>query len=221
MGAVRQVAALVATLTLATASPARADPVDQWRDYISEASFRFGIPQAWIIRVMWIESGGKTVRGGRPTTSRAGAMGLMQLMPATWGAMRAALGLGDDPHDPRDNIIAGTAYLRLMYDRFGYPGLFGAYNAGPGRYGAYTLGRSRLPQETTAYLALATGRAGSTRPAYIAANHVTGLGVTGHPDHLFFAVRTPQTVSLITPAITNLPAQAGLFVRLNTAPGTQ
>jgi soluble lytic murein transglycosylase-like protein len=49
--------------------------------------------------------------------------------------MRGRLGLGTNPHDPRDNILAGTLYLRLMYDRFGYPGLFGAYNAGPGRYG--------------------------------------------------------------------------------------
>src|SRR5689334_17532186 len=62
-----------------------------------------------------------------PDRSRAGAMGLMQLMPATWRAMRASLGLGQDPHDPRDNILAGTFYLRAMYDRFGYPGLFAAY----------------------------------------------------------------------------------------------
>ena len=57
----------------------------------------------------------------------------MQLMPRTWNDMRARLALGPDPDDPRDNILAGTAYLRLMYDRFGYPGMFAAYNAGPGR----------------------------------------------------------------------------------------
>ena len=48
--------------------------------------------------------------------------------------------------------MAGTAYLRAMYDRFGYPGLFGAYNAGPARYADYLAGRTRLPGETIAYL---------------------------------------------------------------------
>ena len=74
-------------------------------------------------------------------------MGLMQLMPATWAAMRAEHGLGHDPHDPRDNILAGTAYLRAMYDRFGYPGLFAAYNAGPGNVNKWIRanGDPRLP----------------------------------------------------------------------------
>lgn len=57
-------------------------------------------------------------------------MGLMQLMPATWRDTRELLGLGADPHNAHDNILAGTFYLRPMYDRFGYPGLFAAYNAG-------------------------------------------------------------------------------------------
>ena len=86
-------------------------------------------------------------------------MGLMQLMPATWAAMRAAHGLGRDPHDPRDNILAGTAYLRAMYDRFGYPGLFAAYNAGPGRYAAHLATGRALPAETRAYLTQVAGTA--------------------------------------------------------------
>lgn len=88
--------------------------------------------------------------------SPKGAMGLMQLMPATWAEMRAAHRLGPDPHDPRDNILAGTAYLRAMYDRFGYPGLFAAYNAGPSRYAEHLTSGRRLPGETVAYVA-ATG----------------------------------------------------------------
>src|SRR6185312_12369828 len=84
--------------------------------------------------------------------SRAGAMGLMQLMPGTWAAIRQRLGLGLDPDDPRDNILAGTFYLRLMYDQFGYPGLFAAYNAGPARYAAHLATGSALPGETIAYL---------------------------------------------------------------------
>src|SRR3546814_2650793 len=82
------------------------------------------IPQGWIAAVMQAESAGLTHLHGHPITSRAGAMGLMQLMPGTWAAMRRQHGLGGDPYDPRDNILAGAAYLRAMYDRFGYPGLF-------------------------------------------------------------------------------------------------
>jgi len=149
-------------LTLLVAAPAGAnsqggDPVARWHAEIAEASARFGVPVAWIERVMRAESGGMTMLDGRPITSRAGAMGLMQLMPATWAAIRATYGLGRNPHDPRDNILAGTAYLRAMYDRFGYPGLFGAYNAGPGRYAAYLATGRPLPGETRAYLATLSG----------------------------------------------------------------
>ena len=148
----------LAALALVVATPAKAETVDRWRPYVEEASARYGVPVAWIERVMRAESGGRTTLNGRPITSHAGAMGLMQLMPGTWADMRARLGLGNDPHHPRDNIMAGTYYLRLMYDRFGYPGLFGAYNAGPARYSAYLAGRSRLPGETRAYMASVTGQ---------------------------------------------------------------
>src|SRR3546814_21045489 len=54
-------------------------------------------------------------------------------------------------------------YLRLMYDRFGYPGLFAAYNAGPGRYADHLSTGRPLPGETRAYLtALAGGEATQT-----------------------------------------------------------
>lgn len=142
----------IAALLLVLARPAGAQTVAQWQPYIAEASLRFGIPESWIERVMRAESGGRTTAGGRPIRSPKGAMGLMQLMPGTWRDMRSRLGLGHDPDDPRDNILAGTFYLRLMYDGFGYPGLFGAYNAGPERYAAWTAGRGRLPAETIAYL---------------------------------------------------------------------
>lgn len=163
MGALRtfRVALLVCSLTLA-AAPARADQVGRWRAEIDEASLRFGIPTRWIERVMRAESGGRTMHNGRPIRSHAGAMGLMQLMPGTWAAMRDAHRLGPDPDVPRDNIFAGTAYLRAMYDRFGYPGLFGAYNAGPARYAAWLQGRSRLPGETVAYLRSVSGQPSAT-----------------------------------------------------------
>ncbi|UIJ44774.1 lytic transglycosylase domain-containing protein [Sphingomonas cannabina] len=154
MAALNRLARTVATAAaLFAAAPAGADPLAPWRVHIAEAAARFGLPAAWIERVMIAESGGRTRLNGRPITSHAGAMGLMQLMPGTWAEMRARLGLGHDPHDPRDNILAGTYYLRLMYDRFGYPGCFAAYNAGPGRYAEHLAAGRPLPGETVAYVA--------------------------------------------------------------------
>ena len=167
---------LLAALALVASMPVHAQAVERWRPHIDEASARFGVPVEWIERVMQTESGGRTTLGSRPIVSRAGAMGLMQLMPGTWADMRARLGLGADPHAPRDNILAGTLYLRLMYDRFGYPGLFGAYNAGPGRYASWLAGRTSLPGETLDYIAAVAGpsRLGSVRraPMLRAANGV-------------------------------------------------
>lgn len=145
---------------IVTADPVCAgerEGVSRWRAEIAEASARFGVPVLWIEQVMRAESRGRTVQNGRPITSSAGAMGLMQVMPATWAELRARLGLGSDPHAPRDNILAGTAYLREMYDRFGYPGLFAAYNAGPTRYSASLATGRPLPAETRAYLAEVAG----------------------------------------------------------------
>lgn len=152
-----------------TASQAAAQPVERWSGYIAEASARFAVPEEWIRRVMKAESGGETMLSGRPIVSPAGAMGLMQLMPGTWRDLREAYGLGADPHDPHDNIIAGTAYLRAMYERFGYPGLFGAYNAGPARYAGHLATGRRLPAETIAYVAAITNAPPPAPPAGISA----------------------------------------------------
>lgn len=153
-GAIRT--ALVATI-LCVSGPGRAetaaDRLTRWQPFIVEASARFGIPEAWIRAVMQAESGGRTWMNGQPNVSKAGALGLMQVMPETYAEMRVAHGFGPDPHDPRDNILAGTAYLRAMLDRFGYPGLFAAYNAGPGRYERHLATDEALPGETIAYLA--------------------------------------------------------------------
>ena len=102
---------------------------DSYAELIAEAAQRFAIPAAWIRAIMRIES-----RGDRRVVSAKGAMGLMQLMPETWAALRARYGLGRDPFDPHDNILAGAAFLREMHDRYGSPGFLAAYNAGPGRY---------------------------------------------------------------------------------------
>ena len=145
---------------------------------------------------MFAESGGRTIWNGRPTVSHAGALGLMQLMPATWADMRRRLGLGQDPHAPRDNILAGTLYLRLMYDRFGYPGLFGAYNAGPARYAAYLEGRRSLPGETRDYLrkvamtdASPPGRGNSKSAVLVAKPELPGPEIPAAKADLFFIRR--------------------------------
>ena len=116
--------------------------------HVSEASRRFGIPEAWIYAVMRTESAGRI-----GAVSSAGAMGLMQLMPGTWARQRARFDLGADPFDPRDNIMAGTSYLREMYDRYGAYGMLAAYNTGPGRYEDWRDKRRPLPAETRAYIA--------------------------------------------------------------------
>nr|WP_246448110.1 lytic transglycosylase domain-containing protein [Novosphingobium flavum] len=187
------------------ATPARAEEVYRWRPMIEEASTRFGIQASWIERVMQAESRGYTTLNGRPIRSRAGAMGLMQLMPATWMDMRMRLGLGTNPDDPRDNILAGTFFLRLMYDRFGYPGLFGAYNAGPAAYAAWLAGTRRLPGETVAYL----DTVGST-------SQPMSLTTQSAAPPPLFVVR--RTVSEDRSSPTASEPQASLFAVRNVAP---
>ncbi len=115
---------------------------------------RFGIPEHWIRAVLRAESAG-AVRA----ISSAGAMGLMQVMPDTWADLRARYRLGRNPYDPRDNILAGTAYLREMWNRYGnVTAMLAAYNAGPVRYDQYRATGRALPAETRAYVAaLAAG----------------------------------------------------------------
>jgi hypothetical protein len=124
----------------------------RWDAIITEASQRFHIPKTWIRAVMRQESGGRTMLGdGVPMVSRAGAVGLMQVLPATYVDMAAQYRLGDNPFEPRDNIMAGTAYLRWLQHKYGYPAMFAAYNAGPGRLEDHLKGAS-LPAETRAYV---------------------------------------------------------------------
>ena len=91
--------------------------------HLDEATLKTGLPAALLDAVIRTES------GYRPrAVSSAGAIGLMQLMPAT----ARALGVSD-PFEPRQNILGGARYLRRMYDRFGSLSLaIAAYNAGPG-----------------------------------------------------------------------------------------
>ena len=120
------------------------DPFAAW---IAEAAHRFHIPASWISDVMRVES-----RDDARAVSPKGAMGLMQLMPETWAYLRLRYGLGTDPFEPRNNILAGAAYLRELHDRFGDPGFLAAYNAGPARYESFLATGRPLPDETRAYI---------------------------------------------------------------------
>lgn len=136
--------------------------------HVAEAARRFGIPEAWIWAVMRTES-----NGDPGATSPVGAMGLMQLMPATWATLTARYGLGINVWDVRANILAGAAYLREMVDRYGdLPSALAAYNAGPGRVDDWRARGRSLPTETIAYVAKIApmvGTSGIAAPAELPA----------------------------------------------------
>ncbi|MGK6317157.1 lytic transglycosylase domain-containing protein [Neorhizobium sp. DT-125] len=122
--------------------------VDPWASYVAEAARRFAIPDRWIRAVMRVESDHDP-----QAVSPKGAMGLMQIMSATWQELRIRYRLGDDPYDPRNNVLAGAAYLAELHDLYGSPGFLAAYNAGPGRYEQHLVTGDPLPAETVDYIA--------------------------------------------------------------------
>lgn len=130
------------------ASTASAEAALPWQSFIDEAASRFSVPPSWIRAVIRIES-----NGNPKAVSPKGAVGLMQVMPDTYAELRVRCGLGADPTDPHDNIVAGTAYLRDMRERFGTAGLIAAYNAGPQRYQEHLATGRPLPDETLTYVA--------------------------------------------------------------------
>ena len=181
---------------------------------VAEAAQRFGIPELWIWRVMHAESRGRT-----GAVSHAGAMGLMQIMPGTWTSLTARHRLGSDPFDPRANILAGAAYLRAMWDRYGDVRLMlAAYNAGPGRADAYAAGRRALPAETIAYVA-------KIAPELHASGSATAASLTPSPapgwrDAGLFAERKSpeenmQTTGPSGPAVPAPSAGVSLFIPLS------
>lgn len=92
---------------------------------VREATREYNLPGALLYAVIHAESGGETA-----AASHAGALGLMQLMPATARAMGV-----EDPLDPHQNVLGGARYLNRLLER--YDGrlrlALAAYNAGPGR----------------------------------------------------------------------------------------
>jgi soluble lytic murein transglycosylase-like protein len=156
--------------------------IDPFAAFFTEASRRFGVPEQWIRAVMHVES-----RGNFRARSQKGAVGLMQIMPKTWAELRARYGLGTDPFDPHDNIVAGTAYIRELYDRYGTPGFLAAYNAGPGRYERYLATGRPLPDETQVYVATLAPMIENQQTGEKIVAAVKSLTWAGSP---LFAVRT-------------------------------
>ncbi len=204
---------------------------DPWAAHTAEAAKRFAVPERWIRAVMAIES-----TGDRSALSPKGAIGLMQIMPKTWGELRARYGLGNDPWQPRDNILAGAAYLREMHDRYGsIAAMLAAYNAGPKRYDAHLASGRALPAETVDYVAkiapMIDGRtpimrvaSASSRAAWSRAPLFVGRSGV-HRDDDFATADHRSGRPTNAPAIVDLsalvPPSDGLFVRRADAGGEQ
>lgn len=200
------------------AQPSSRDP---YADHIAEAAQRFALPAAWIRAVLKAES-----NSDARALSPKGAIGLMQIMPETWAGLRVRHHLGGDPYDPHDNIIAGAAYIRELFDRYGSPGWIAAYNAGPGRYEASLNGRP-LPAETRAYVAtvaLALNGGATANPVMVAT--VDPFAWTHAPLFIVQPDRRPaadpssderrSTDTISTPVVRDVsaivPQSNGLFV---------
>ncbi|WP_233741493.1 lytic transglycosylase domain-containing protein [Agrobacterium vitis] len=202
---------------------------DPWADHITEAAKRFTIPERWIRAVMRAESDHDP-----HAISPKGAMGLMQIMPATWTELRAKYGLGDDPYNPRDNILAGSAYLAELHDLYGSPGFLAAYNAGPGRYEKHLVTGGPLPTETIAYMTkivplidehAAVAYRMADRPARtqwsIALLFVARLTVPAGEDRTADDLRSDRSSNgnTITDLSALAPQSDGLFVRRSQGQG--
>jgi hypothetical protein len=192
--------------------------------FVSEAALRFGVPTCWINAVMQAES-----RAVVHAVSPKGAMGLMQIMPDTWSGLRARYGLGADPFDPHDNILAGAAYLRQLHNRYGALGFLAAYNAGPGRYEDHLATGRPLPPETRAYVAALAPllRDGGSEPG----NIITAI-IRSWTDAPLFPVQRSDSSTIAPPSSDGMlkqrsvgasaadwtglaPQSEGLFARLS------
>ena len=112
------------------------DVTRRYDQIITEAAERHGVSFSLLKAMIKIESDFNP-----RAISRAGAMGLMQIMPENIKRLKIK-----DPFDPRENIMGGTRYLKQMIDRFnGKLSLaLAAYNAGPNTVERY----QRIPPFT-------------------------------------------------------------------------
>ena len=97
--------------------------------FISEASIKYGVSFSLLKALIKVES-----NFNPKAVSKAGAMGLMQIMPENFDALKIT-----NPFNPRENILGGTLYLKQLMTRFEgkLPLALAAYNAGPSRVARY------------------------------------------------------------------------------------
>ena len=185
---------------------------------IGEAARRFELPERWIRAVMGVESAFR-VRAVSPK----GAMGLMQVMPGTYADLRGRYGLGADPYHPRDNVLAGAAYLREMYDRFGDAGFLAAYNAGPARYLQHVATGRPLPLETRAYVAKITPALGTAAGVALAIDGPALVQPAPRPSLFVPLGRDQRGVGKVSiaPAIGGGGPASGLFVTVSSGEGVR
>ena len=134
--------------------PLAAPPVARYAAEIDRLSRAHRIDPALVHALVAAESGGDA-----RAVSRAGAIGLMQLMPAT------AAFLGVNPWDPLDNLRGGIAYLAGLLRTYGNErDALVAYNAGPGHADRVRKGLASLYDETRRYLKAIEGRYRPLKP---------------------------------------------------------
>jgi soluble lytic murein transglycosylase len=117
---------------------------DAWPDRLPALAAAAGVDRQLLLAVVRRES---SFRGG--ARSPAGALGLLQLLPATAARLAAAAGVPPARaglSDPEVSLAAGALYLGLLADRFGHPAAaLAAYNAGPRAAESWARGLARLP----------------------------------------------------------------------------
>ena len=125
----------------------------KYEDAVVKEAQRLGVDPQLALHVLYKETG--NLKNPETARSKAGALGVMQLMP------RTAKELGVDPMNPEENIRGGVVYLKKMMDQFNDPTLaLAAYNAGPGRVNQVLRsgrGIEALPRETQNYIRMADG----------------------------------------------------------------
>lgn len=156
----------------------------KYEDVVIREAERIGLDPKIAVHALYKETG--NLKNPETVRSKAGAIGVMQLMP------RTAKELGVDPFNPEENIRGGVMYLKQMYDKYQDPTLaLAAYNAGPGRVDRALRsgqGIAALPRETRNYVvanrmagggivAFQTGGLGSSMPEvdFEATDPLTGM----------------------------------------------
>lgn len=169
----------------------------KYEDVVVKEAERLGVDPNLALHVLYKETG--NLKNPETARSKAGAIGVMQLMP------RTAKELGVDPLNPEENIRGGITYLKKMLDQFNDPTLaLAAYNAGPGRVNQVLRsgqGIEALPRETRNYIRMADGG--------IVAFANGGLG--GEFGGSDFDTRVPDETTTVEPFVIDPITKEKLF----------